>query len=94
MSDGKQEGAGMPVPYELYALRYATRVGRRPEFFLGGDPHSSDEMLQRYIVASPTSHVNTETPPTLLIHGGHDATKVNVCHCEVALINRVAGDVG
>lgn len=40
--------------------------------FLGGDPHSSDEMLQRYIVASPTSHVNTETPPTLLIHGGHD----------------------
>ena len=22
--------------YELFALRYATRVGRRPEFFLGG----------------------------------------------------------
>ena len=40
--------------------------------FLGGDPHSSDEVRERFILASPTSHVSEETPPTLAIHGGHD----------------------
>ncbi|MEO6051159.1 MAG: alpha/beta hydrolase, partial [Pyrinomonadaceae bacterium] len=39
---------------------------------LGGNPHSSDEIRERFILASPTSHVTAETPPTLAIHGGHD----------------------
>jgi len=28
-----------PAVHELYAIRYATRAGRRPDFFLGGDAH-------------------------------------------------------
>jgi glyoxylase-like metal-dependent hydrolase (beta-lactamase superfamily II) len=32
-----------PLPeYEIYALRYATRGGRRAEHFIGGDPHDAD----------------------------------------------------
>ncbi len=40
--------------------------------FLGGSPHTSDEIRERYIVASPTSHVTAASPPTLIIHGGQD----------------------
>ncbi len=40
--------------------------------FIGGSPHVSDEFRKRYRLASPTSHVNRETPPTLIIHGGRD----------------------
>ena len=40
--------------------------------FLGGSPHESAEIRERFILASPVAHVNTETPPTLLIHGGQD----------------------
>lgn len=40
--------------------------------FLGGNPHESEEIRRRYILASPTTHVSADTPPTLLIHGGHD----------------------
>jgi acetyl esterase/lipase len=40
--------------------------------FLGGSPHESVEMRERYILASPISHVASNTPPTLLIHGGQD----------------------
>ena len=40
--------------------------------FLGGSPHESDEMRQRYLLASPVSHVARNTPATLLIHGGRD----------------------
>ena len=40
--------------------------------FLGGSPHESFEMREKYILASPVSHVSAETPPTLLIHGGRD----------------------
>ncbi len=40
--------------------------------FLGGSPHESVEMRERFLLASPDSHVNNETPPTLLIHGGQD----------------------
>lgn len=41
-------------------------------YFLGGAPHESDEMRERYILASPVTHVSRNTPPTLLIHGGQD----------------------
>jgi acetyl esterase/lipase len=40
--------------------------------FLGGNPHDSAEIRNRFILTSPTSHVNTNTPPTLLFHGGQD----------------------
>ena len=40
--------------------------------FLGGSPRESDEMRERYILASPASHIAQNTPPTLLIHGGQD----------------------
>lgn len=40
--------------------------------FLGGSPHESNEMRERYILASPVSHVASNTPPTLLIQGGQD----------------------
>jgi len=34
--------------YEVYALRYATRGGRRSEHFVGGDPHDSDMPMDYY----------------------------------------------
>ncbi|MDQ6786356.1 MAG: alpha/beta hydrolase [Acidobacteriota bacterium] len=40
--------------------------------FLGGSPDESNEIRQRFLLASPNSHVTRETPPTLLIHGGQD----------------------
>ncbi|MDQ3063171.1 MAG: alpha/beta hydrolase [Acidobacteriota bacterium] len=40
--------------------------------FLGGSPHESAELHERFILASPTAHVKENTPPTLLIHGGQD----------------------
>ncbi len=40
--------------------------------FLGGNPHDSVEVRQRYVLASPVAHVSNQTPPTLLIHGGRD----------------------
>jgi acetyl esterase/lipase len=40
--------------------------------FLGGSPHESVEIRERYILASPVSRIASNTPPTLLIHGGQD----------------------
>jgi len=40
--------------------------------FLGGDPHSSGEIKNRFTLATPTAHISPETPPTLFIHGGKD----------------------
>ena len=40
--------------------------------FLGGNPHSSDEIRERFTLASPLTHVSAKTPPTLFIHGGQD----------------------
>ena len=40
--------------------------------FLGGSPHESNEMRERFVLASPVSHISPATPPTLLVHGGHD----------------------
>lgn len=46
--------------YEVYAIRYAKRAGRRPEHFVGGDSHDDRRivpgheclMLLRYPVAA------------------------------------------
>jgi glyoxylase-like metal-dependent hydrolase (beta-lactamase superfamily II) len=47
-----------PVPYELFALRYATRVGRRPEFFMGGDPHDEPMAIDYFVwLARRPGHV-------------------------------------
>jgi glyoxylase-like metal-dependent hydrolase (beta-lactamase superfamily II) len=44
--------------YELFALRYATRTGRRPEFFLGGDPHDVPMDIDYYIwLARSPDHI-------------------------------------
>lgn len=40
--------------------------------FLGGSPHASNEIRERFVLASPVAHVSADTPPTLLIHGGQD----------------------
>ena len=40
--------------------------------FLGGSPHQSDELRERYLSLSPTQNITAQTPPTLLIHGGKD----------------------
>ncbi len=67
--------------------------------FLGGSPHESDEIRDRFIMASPITHVSTKTPPTLLIHGGRDQlvrhenmqflneklTKANVPHRTISI---------
>lgn len=37
--------------------------------FLGGTPR---QVPEHYQLASPIEHVSAQTPPTLLIHGGHD----------------------
>ncbi len=40
--------------------------------FLGGNPHESNEIGERFVLASPVAHVSSDTPPTLLIHGERD----------------------
>ncbi len=40
--------------------------------FLGGNPHESAQMNERFASASPTARVSANSPPTLLIHGGQD----------------------
>ncbi len=40
--------------------------------FLGGSPRESDEIRNRYLIASPTARVSAQTPPTLLVHGRQD----------------------
>lgn len=38
--------------YELYAIRYATRHGRRTEHFLGGDPHDATMPMDYFVWAA------------------------------------------
>ena len=57
----------VPVPYELYALRYATRVGLRPDFFMGGDPHDEPMVIDYFVwLARRPGHI-------CLIDTGFDA---------------------
>jgi glyoxylase-like metal-dependent hydrolase (beta-lactamase superfamily II) len=42
----------MPLPeYKVYALKYAERVGRRAEHFLGGDPHDGPHPMDYFVWA-------------------------------------------
>lgn len=36
-------------PYEVYAIRYATRTGKRSSYFLGGDPHDGESAMDYFI---------------------------------------------
>lgn len=40
--------------------------------FLGGSPHETSDLAERFRLASPVTHIHARTPPTLLIHGGRD----------------------
>lgn len=56
--NGAAAGMVSPQPYELFALRYATREGRRPEFFLGGDPHDGPMSIDYFVwLARRPGHV-------------------------------------
>jgi len=58
-----------------YECRGKPRVHDGPgslENFLGGVPHESVEMRERYILTSPIAHIGVHTPPTLMTHGGRD----------------------
>lgn len=35
--------------YEVFAIRYATRPGRRPEHFIGGDPHDTAMPMDYFV---------------------------------------------
>ena len=37
--------------YEVYALKYAERIGRRAEHFLGGDPHDGPHPMDYFVWA-------------------------------------------
>ncbi len=40
----------MPLPeYEVYAIRYARRDARRPEHFVGGDPHDAPMPMDYFV---------------------------------------------
>ncbi len=44
-------GPSLPE-YELYAIRYATRPARRPEHFVGGDPHDTPMPMDYFVWAA------------------------------------------
>jgi glyoxylase-like metal-dependent hydrolase (beta-lactamase superfamily II) len=56
-----------PLPYELYAIRYATATRKPAEVFIGGDPHEDAVRMDYFVwVARNESH-------TLVIDTGFDA---------------------
>ena len=38
-----------PVPYRVYAIKYAERVGQRSQHFAGGDPHDGPHPMDYFI---------------------------------------------
>ena len=55
-------------PANLLVIDGPTTLSR----FLGGSPHESAEIRERFVLASPAAHVSADSPPTLLVHGGQD----------------------
>ena len=62
----------LPWAYDNPANRLVIDGPATLSRFLGGSPHESNEIRERFVLASPTAHVSSKTPPTLLIHGGQD----------------------
>lgn len=60
---------GLPVAGQLWKLPGMSRTGIVASL-LGGGP---DEVPAMYDLASPLAHAGPHCPPTLLIHGEHDA---------------------
>ena len=58
--------------YDNPANRFVIDGPRTIANFTGGSPHESAEIRARYALASPSEKVNSNSPPTFLIHGGHD----------------------
>jgi dipeptidyl aminopeptidase/acylaminoacyl peptidase len=58
--------------YDNPANRLVINGPARLARFLGGSPHESAALRERFILTSPTTHVKEIMPPTLLIHGGQD----------------------
>ncbi len=58
--------------YDHPANEYVINGPKTLAAFLGGNPHESAEIRDRFLLASPTTHISRKTPPTLLVHGGHD----------------------
>ncbi|MEJ7700345.1 MAG: prolyl oligopeptidase family serine peptidase [Pyrinomonadaceae bacterium] len=62
----------LPWAYDNPANRLVIDGPATLSRFLGGSPHASNEILERFVLASPVAHVSPATPPTFLIHGGQD----------------------
>jgi acetyl esterase/lipase len=58
--------------FDNHANEYVIDGPKTLSAFLGGDPHQSNEIRDRYLLASPIHQVTANTPPTLLLHGGKD----------------------
>ena len=58
--------------YDNHANEFVINGPETLSAFLGGDPHSSDEVRKRYELASPLTHFSHFSPPTILFHGGKD----------------------
>jgi len=58
--------------YENPANRFVIDGPATLRRFIGGNPNESVEIKERFALASPTSHVSAQTPPTLIFHGGQD----------------------
>lgn len=50
------DGPRQPLCHELYAIRYATRAGRRPDFFLGGDAHDTSMDIDYFLWVAVHGH--------------------------------------
>jgi acetyl esterase/lipase len=57
--------------------------------FLGGDPESARDA---FVIASPVTHVDARTPPTLLLHGSRDQL-VGQHHAEILTERLTAASV-
>jgi len=62
----------LPWAYDNPANRLVIDGPATLSRFLGGSPHESNEIRERFILASPVARISSATPPTLLIHGGQD----------------------
>lgn len=58
--------------YDNPANEYVINGPKTLADFLGGNPHDSDVIREKFLLASPLIHISGQTPPTLLVHGGKD----------------------
>ena len=64
MTDAIDNHPIMPLPeYEVFAIRYARRDARRPEHFIGGDPHDAPMAMDYFVwlIRSPERTIVVDT---------------------------------